>query len=60
MFLLPFNLRVKGTYVYVGSSNKEKPNTTVSHHDGLFDVDEECLMVASKLSVAYSLSFLEN
>ena len=55
-----FNLRVPGTYVYVGSGNDERPNTLVAHHDGLFEIDEDSLLIASKLHVAYSLSFLEN
>lgn len=55
-----FNLRVPGTYVYVGSGNNERPNTLVAHHDGLFEIDEDSLLIASKLHVAYSLSFLEN
>ena len=55
-----FNLRVPGTYAYVGSSNDKQPNTLVAHHDGLFEIDEDSLLIASKLHVAYSLSFLEN
>ena len=55
-----FNLRVPGTYVYVGSGNDKQPNTLVAHHDGLFEIDEDSLLIASKLHVAYSLSFLEN
>lgn len=55
-----FILRVPGTYVYVGSGNESNPNTLVAHHDGLFEIDEDCLLIASKLHVAYSLSFLEN
>ena len=55
-----FNLRVPGTYVYVGSGNDKQPNTLVALHDGLFEIDEDSLLIASKLHVAYSLSFLEN
>ena len=55
-----FNLRVPGTYVYVGSGNDKQPNTLVAHHDGLFEIDEDSLLIASKLHVAYSFSFLEN
>ena len=55
-----FNLRVPGTYVYVGSGNKNNPNTLVAHHDGLFEIDENCLLIATKLNVVYALSFLEN
>ena len=55
-----FNLRVPGTYAYVGSGNDKQPNTLVAHHDGLFEIDEDSLLIASKLHVAYSLSFLEN
>ena len=34
-----FNLRVPGTYVYVGSGNENNPNTMVAHHDGSFEID---------------------
>ena len=46
--------------MYVGSGNDKQPNTLVAHHDGLFEIDEDSLLIASKLHVAYSLSFLEN
>ena len=55
-----FNLQFPGTYAYVGSGNDKQPNTLVAHHDGLFEIDEDSLLIASKLHVAYSLSFLEN
>ena len=55
-----FNLRVPGTYVYVGSGNENNPNTMVAHRDGLFEIDEDCLLIASRLHVAYALSFLAN
>ena len=55
-----FNFRVPGTYVYVGSGNENNPNTMVAHHDGSFEIDEGCLLIAFRLHVAYALSFLEN
>lgn len=53
-----FILRVPGTYAYVGSGNSEKPNTVVAHHDGLFDIDEDCLINSSLIEVAYTLDYL--
>ena len=46
--------------MYVGSGNDKQPNTLVANRDGLFEIDEDSLLIASKLHVAYSLSFLEN
>lgn len=53
-----FILRVPGTYAYVGSGNSERPNTVVAHHDGLFDIDEDCLINSSLIEVAYTLDYL--
>ena len=53
-----FILRVPGTYAYVGSGNSERPNTFVAHHDGLFDIDEDCLINSSLIEVAYTLDYL--
>ena len=55
-----FNLRVPGTSGYVGSGNENNPNTMFAHHDVLFDIDEDCLLIAPRLHVAYALSFLAN
>ena len=53
-----FILRVSGTYAYVGSGNSDRPNTVVAHHDGLFDIDEDCLINSSLIEVAYTLDYL--
>lgn len=57
--LAEFILRVSGTYAYVGSGNSDRPNTVVAHHDGLFDIDEDCLINSSLIEVAYTLDYLK-
>ena len=52
--------KVEGTYVYVGSGNEEKPNTLVAHHDGLFDIDEDSLLVSATLHVLYAMEYLRD
>ncbi|MFV0313582.1 MAG: M20 family metallopeptidase [Anaerotignum sp.] len=49
----------KGMYAFVGTRNVKKPNTMVAHHHGLFDVDEEALLLSCNLYVDYALEFLE-
>lgn len=47
-------------YVHVGSGNPLKPNTLVEHHHELFDLDEEALIIATNLYVAYALNEFDN
>lgn len=49
---------IPGTYAQVGTKNLENPNTGVSHHNELFDIDEDGLLVAANLEVDYVLSRL--
>lgn len=49
----------KGMYAFVGTGNVKTPNTMVAHHHGLFDVDEEALLLSCNLYVDYALEFLE-
>lgn len=53
-----FIIRVKGTYAFVGSGNKEIPETCVAHHNDRFDLDERCLTIAETLYVLETLDFL--
>lgn len=49
----------KGMYAFIGTGNEEKPNTVVAHHHGLFDIDEEALLLSCNLYVDYALQVLE-
>lgn len=50
--------RVPGAYAYVGSGNPDIPETTVSHHNSHFDIDEDALKVASGLYACYAADYL--
>lgn len=52
--------RVKGVYAFIGSRNQNNPNTGMAHHHGLFDIDEDALLISLHLFVDYTLSFLQN
>ncbi|NCC15569.1 MAG: amidohydrolase [Clostridia bacterium] len=49
----------KGIYAFIGTGNEENPNTKVAHHHGLFDLDEEALLLSCNLYVDYALQVLE-
>lgn len=53
-----FILRVPGVYAFVGSGNKDIPETTVAHHNSHFDIDEECLLVGSGMYSCYAMEYL--
>ncbi len=48
----------KGMYAYIGTANEEKANTKAAHHHGLFDIDEEALLLSCNLYVDYALHVL--
>lgn len=52
--------QVQGVYAFVGSRNQKNPNTGMAHHHGLFDIDEDALLISLNLFVDYTLSFLQN
>lgn len=54
-----FILKIPGVYAFVGSGNKNNPNTCVSHHNGHFDIDEDALRVATEIFVNYTRDFLK-
>lgn len=54
-----FLQETKGMYAFVGTRNKEKPNTASAHHHGLFDIDEEGLLLSCNLYVDYALQILK-
>ena len=45
----------KGMYAFVGTCNAEKEGTGVAHHHGLFDIDEDALMISCNAYVDYGL-----
>lgn len=53
-----FSLIAPGTYAYIGCSNKEK-NITAPVHSECFNVDEDCILIATKLMIAETLDFLK-
>lgn len=45
----------RGMYAFIGTRNSKKPGSGVAHHHGLFDVDEEALLLSCNLYVDYAL-----
>ena len=45
----------RGMYAFVGTRNSKDPHTAVAHHHGLFDVDEEALLISCNVYVDYAL-----
>lgn len=45
----------RGMYAFVGTRNSKDPHTAVVHHHGLFDVDEEALLISCNVYVDYAL-----
>ncbi|MDD4844393.1 MAG: amidohydrolase [Anaerotignum sp.] len=50
----------KGMYAFIGTGNDENPNTRVAHHHGLFDIDEEAMLLSCNLYVDYALWVLKS
>ena len=53
-----FLIEVPGTYIQVGTRNKTNSNTAVAHHNDLFDIDEQGLLVVTNIEVDYVLNKL--
>lgn len=49
----------KGMYAFVGTRSPEKPGSESAHHHGLFDMDEEGLLLSCNVYVDYALWVLE-
>ena len=45
----------RGMYAFVGTRNSKDLHTAVAHHHGLFDVDEEALLISCNVYVDYAL-----
>lgn len=50
----------KGMYAFVGTKNKNNPNTAMALHHGLFDIDENALLLSCNAYVDYALWVLQN
>ena len=50
----------KGMYAFVGTRNPNNPNTASAHHHGLFDIDEQALLLSCNAYVDYALWVLEH
>lgn len=48
----------KGMYAFIGTRNRNNPHTASAHHHGLFDLDEEGLLLSCNLYVDYALQVL--
>lgn len=53
-----FLIEVPGTYINVGTKNSCNSNTSSEHHNHLFDIDEEGLLITTNIEVEYALSKL--
>lgn len=53
-----FLIEVPGTYIHVGTKNSCNSNTASEHHNHLFDIDEEGLLITTNIEVDYVLSKL--
>jgi len=53
-----FLIEVPGTYIHVGTKNSNNSNTSAEHHNHLFDIDEEGLLITTNIEVDYVLSKL--
>lgn len=45
----------RGMYAFVGTRNSKDPHTAVAHHHGMFDVDEEALLISCSVYIDYAL-----
>lgn len=50
----------KGMYAFIGTGNQKNPNTMVAQHHGLFDIDEEAMLLSCNLYVDYALQVLKS
>ena len=46
-------------YAFVGTHSEKKPGSGVAHHHGLFDLDEEALLLSCNVYVDYALWVME-
>lgn len=53
-----FLLNIPGAYMYLGTSDKEKKNTSNPYHTPCFDIDEDVMSTGTAFHVLYSLFVL--
>ena len=53
-----YNRRVPGVYAYVGTGNRERPETCLPLHSARFDIDEDALEYTVGMHVLYAVSYL--
>lgn len=53
-----FLQKIRGVYAFVGTKSPNNINTSVAHHHGLFDIDEDALLASCNLYIDYALSLL--
>ena len=51
---------VPGMYAFVGTRSEADPNTASAHHHGLFDIDEQALLLSCNVYVDYALWVLQH
>jgi len=49
----------RGMYAFVGTHSEKKPGSGVAHHHGLFDLNEEALLLSCNVYVDYALWVME-
>ena len=49
----------RGMYAFVGTHSEKKPGSGVANHHGLFDLDEEALLLSCNVYVDYALWVME-
>ena len=49
---------VDGSYMFVGTRNATDSNTATAHHHGLYDLDENSMLIASSVFESYVLWYL--
>jgi amidohydrolase len=54
-----FLIEVPGTYIHVGTRNSCNSNTSAEHHNHLFDIDEDGLLLTTNIEVDYVLNKLK-
>lgn len=54
-----FLIEVPGTYIHVGTKNSCNSNTCAEHHNHLFDIDEDGLLITTNIEVDYVLNKLK-
>ncbi|MGG7058204.1 M20 metallopeptidase family protein [Clostridium tertium] len=54
-----FLIEVPGTYIHVGTKNLCNSNTWAEHHNHLFDIDEDGLLITTNIEVDYVLNKLK-